>query len=281
MKAFAELWDKRVFVTGAASGIGYELALAFAAQGADIVAADISDHGLQRLVQQIEATGGHCRPVVLDVTDEEAFNSLFREMASGGALPDIVINNAGIGFLGGFTQTDTAIWRRILDINVLGVANGCRAYLTARADSGSSSNTPGLLINVASAASIAPMPNMSAYAASKYAVEGLSEVLAMELEDSAVDVMTVHPGVINTPIVSDRGMSRVSEEQLDRLQVYYAENGNAPALVAQQVVAGVKAGKSAVFAGDAVGVTALLKRLLSRRGFRSLLASKAREIGYL
>ena len=257
MNAFAQLTGKRVFITGAASGIGYELALAFASQGASIVAADIGEQGLQQLRQEMESAGWRCRTVLLDVTDEESFDSLFSAMAECNELPDIVVNNAGIGFLGGFLQTDTSIWHRILDFNVLGVANGCRAYLRAHADSA----TPGLLVNVASAASIAPMPNMSAYAASKYAVEAMSEVLAMELGDSSVDVMCVHPGVINTPIVNDPKMSRVPAAQLNRLQVYYTEKGNTPALVARQVVAGVKSGRGTVFAGDSVGVTAFLKRL--------------------
>jgi short-subunit dehydrogenase len=134
---------------------------------------------------------------------------------------------------------------------------------------------------VASAASLSPMPNMSAYAASKYAVEGLSEVLAMELADGQIDVMCVHPGVINTAIVKHPELTRVPAEQLARLQAFYAANGDTPASVAQAVVAGVKSGSGTVFAGSGVGMTGLLKRLLSRFRFRRLLISKAREIGYL
>ncbi len=277
MNAFDDLSGKRVFVTGAASGIGYEMALAFAREGADVVAADIQEQGLTERVAELSALGRNCRPVALDVTDEDAFDALFAGLAADGALPDIVINNAGIGFMGGFCDTDAATWRRVLDINVSGVANGCRAYLKARGDRGDAA----VLVNVASAASISPMPNMSAYAASKYAVEGLCEVLAMELADSPVEVICVHPGVINTAIVQHPELTTVPEEQVQRLQAYYQEKGAAPSTVAADVVAAVRAGTTNVYTGEGVSLTALLKRLLSRRRFRSLLLDKAKEIGYL
>jgi NAD(P)-dependent dehydrogenase (short-subunit alcohol dehydrogenase family) len=277
MAAFKELEGKRVFITGAASGIGYEMALAFAREGADIIAADLQQEGLAELAPKIEAIGRKCRQVTLDVTDEAAYANLFSDLIADGEMPDIVINNAGIGVMGSFLETDNGLWKRVLDINVIGVVNGCRAFLTAIGES----NKPGLLINVASAASLSPMPNMSAYAASKYAVEGLSEVLAMELADGQIDVMCVHPGVINTAIVKHPELTRVPAEQLARLQAFYAANGDTPASVAQAVVAGVKSGSGTVFAGSGVGMTGLLKRLLSRFRFRRLLISKAREIGYL
>jgi short-subunit dehydrogenase len=138
-----------------------------------------------------------------------------------------------------------------------------------------------MLVNIASAASIAPLPNMSAYAASKYAVEGLSDVLAMELADSPVDVMCVHPGIINTAIVNHPELARVPAEQLARMQAYYQEHGAPPAAVAQDLIAGIRKGSSTVFAGASVGTTSLLKRLLSRRRFRNLLIKNARKIGYL
>lgn len=277
MSKFENLQGKRVFITGAASGIGYEMALAFAREGADIIAADIQEEGLAELAQKISTIGRACRQVILDVTDEPAYAELFSGLAADGELPDILINNAGIGFMGSFLETGIEWWRRILDINVMGVVNGCRAFLAARGED----DRPGLLINVASAASLAPMPNMSAYAASKYAVEGLSEVLAMEVADSQLSVMTVHPGVINTPIVDHQEQAQVPAEQLERLQSFYKSNGVGPNVVARAVVDGVKSGSGAVFAGDGVGMAALFKRLLSRRRFRRLVISKAREIGYL
>lgn len=277
MSAFKRLDGKRVFITGAASGIGYEIALAFAREGADIIATDIDQDGLNALADMVEVMGRNYRVVTLDVTDEAAFASLFSELAASGELPDIAVNNAGIGFMGSFAETDNSAWRRVLDINVMGVVNGCRAFLQARTPA----DGPGLLVNISSGASISPLPNMSAYAASKCAVEGFSEVLAMELQDSRVGVMCVHPGVINTPIVSHPELARVPAEQLARLQAYYVDKGVPPSEVAQAIIKGVKSGNGTVFAGPGVGMTALLKRLLPRRRFRALVVSKAREIGYL
>jgi len=277
MSAFKNLRGKRALITGAASGIGYEMAIAFAREGVDIIALDLQEEALGVLTQSIESIGCSCRSVVLDVTDAAAFKNLFANLASNGEFPDIVVNNAGIGFMGDFLNTDNSMWQRVLDINVVGVINGCRAFLETRGES----NAPGVIINFASAASIAPMPNMSAYAASKYAVEGLSEVLAMELEGSSVKVMCVHPGVINTPIVKHPELTRISTQQLEKLQDYYTSNGAPPATVADAVVAGVKSGSGNVFTGPSMSLTVFLKHLLPRSWFRRVLLKNAREIGYL
>lgn len=277
MEAFKDLAGKRVFITGAASGIGYEIALAFAGEGADIIAADLHEQGLAELSTKLVAMGRECRQEILDVTDEAAYASLFSSLVADGELPDIVINNAGIGFMGSFLDTDIGVWKRMLDINVIGVVNGCKAFLVARG----TSDKPGLLVNVASAASIAPMPNMSAYAASKYAVEGFSDVLSMELTDTDVGVMCVHPGIINTPMVSNPDLVRVPAEQLERLQAHYVSHGASPTEVAADVVAGVKSGVGTVFTGPDVGKTSLFKRLLPRHWFRRVVRSKAAEIGYM
>ena len=102
----------------------------------------------------------------------------------------------------------------------------------------------------------------------------------MEMEDSPVDVMTVHPGIINTPIVSHPEYCRVPEAQLQRLQAYYHENGAPPEQVARDVIAGVKSGTAAVLTGSRVRLTDMLKRLLPRRRFRRVLNDNARLIGY-
>ena len=269
--------NRTVFITGAGSGIGYEVALAFAREGADIVATDVEQAGLDSLRQEVEKLGVGYRHALLDVSDQEAFETLVAELDAQGKLPDIAVNNAGIGYLAAFLDTTPEQWRRTLDINVLGVAWGSRAFLRLWQARG----IAGHLVNIASAASVTPMPNMAAYAASKYAVEGLCEVLQMELDGTPIRVSCVHPGVINTAIVKHDDRMGFPREQTEHLQRHYAEKGVHPRVVAHDILAGMKSGKSNIFTGPGTGLPPLLKRLLPRGAFRRLLLRAARDTGYL
>jgi NAD(P)-dependent dehydrogenase (short-subunit alcohol dehydrogenase family) len=266
-----------VFVTGAGSGIGYATALAFANEGADIIATDVNREGLDRLHPEVENQGVKCRLEILDVADEHAFQGLADGLDAENALPDIVVNNAGIAYLDSFANTSAEQWRRTLDINVLGVANGSRIFTKLWLQAGK----PGHLVNVASGASVTPVPNMAAYAASKYAVEGLCEVIAMELADSNIHVSCVHPGVINTAILHHDDRMAIPAEQVERIQRHYVDKGAAPTVVADAILKGVKKKKGNIFVGPGTTVAPLLKRIMPRPLFRSLLRSEARKIGYL
>lgn len=177
-----EFGGKTVFITGAGSGIGFETALAFGKQGADIIATDINLAGLDELKLQVEALGVQCLTQILDVRDESAWATFASELESQGKTPDIIVNNAGLGYIKSFEDTTTSDWRMTLDVNILGVVFGCRTFL----DSWKQHKIAGHLVNISSMAAYAPLPNMSAYAASKFAVEGFSSALAMELEESDI-----------------------------------------------------------------------------------------------
>ena len=267
----------RVFITGAGSGIGYQTALVFANSGADIIATDVSLAGLEKLQPEIEEMGAKCHCHVLDVTEEADYQALAQTLDTSGLLPDIVVNNAGLGIISPFLDTSTADWRLTLDINVMGVALGCRLFSAIWKERG----LPGHLVNVSSMAAFAPPANLSAYVASKYAVEGLSEVLAMELEACNISVSCVHPGVINTPIVQDSARSKIPPAQLERLQQHYIEEGVHPRVVAEDILRGVSEGCGTILTGKEVGKIALLKRLLPRKLYRKVLISASRKIGYL
>jgi len=139
------------------------------------------------------------------------------------------------------------------------------------------------IVNVASLASRAPVPNMSAYAASKFAVEGFSKTLSMELEDTQVDVTCVHPAVINTAIVRNEKMvsPNISDDQLQRLQHYYTTKGCHPNVVANDIVKAVTKGTFSLYTGPDAGITALFMRFLPWSLAKRLTTSAARRVGYL
>jgi NAD(P)-dependent dehydrogenase (short-subunit alcohol dehydrogenase family) len=268
---------KSVFITGAGSGIGYAIALAFAEAGADIIATDVSSNGLDKLRPEVEGRGVKCHVATLNVADEQAFQALADQLAADNTLPDIVVNNAGIAYLDSFANTTSEQWRRTLDVNVLGVVYGSRIFINLWQRDGRA----GHLVNIASGASVTPVPNMAAYAASKYAVEGLCEVIAMELNGSDIHVSCVHPGIINTSIVQHNDMMAVPAEQVERIQRHYVEHGDAPSVVADAILKGVRRKKGNIFVGPGTTAAPWLKRLLPRTLFRTVLRSEARKIGYL
>ena len=272
-----DLRDKVVLVTGAASGIGLECARAFAKCGANIVISDINATALENVRAEIAATGVRCFARACDVASEASVTDFAMVVNKAVGPVDLLINNAGVAFLGGFEQTPLSEWHRIYDINVLGVVHCIRAFLPAMRAAGG----PRKIVNVASAAGFSPLPNMSAYAASKHAVVGLSEVLAQELHESDISVLVVCPGIINTAIVHvSPTASGMSEAQIKKLQKYYADEGCEPKVVAADVVRAVVTDGSFLFTGPGARLGYNAMRI-SRRLARRFTIDAARKSGYL
>ena len=192
-KAFA---GKLVAVTGAGSGIGRATALGFAANGAMVVAADLDLAAATTVAGLITGRGGsaHARQVDVAVADDmERFANWVRTEVG---VPDVVVNNAGIAVVGPLLAHTEEDWQRIVGVNLLGVARGCRLFGTQMAERG----TGGHLVNIASAAAFAPSASLPAYAATKAAVRMLSECLRAELAGSGIGVTAICPGFTSTPI---------------------------------------------------------------------------------
>jgi NAD(P)-dependent dehydrogenase (short-subunit alcohol dehydrogenase family)/pimeloyl-ACP methyl ester carboxylesterase len=194
-KAFG---DTLVSVTGAGSGIGRETALAFAAEGAELVVSDINEDNARATAAEIAARGGVAHAYTLDVADADAVEAFADQVCAEHGVPDVVVNNAGIGQAGAFLDTPPEEFDRVLDVNLGGVVNGCRAFarrLVAR-------GTGGHIVNVASAASFAPLMSLNAYCTSKAAVYMFSDCLRAELDAAGIGLTTICPGPIDTNIVS-------------------------------------------------------------------------------
>jgi len=274
----AELKDRTVLVTGAGSGIGRATALAFARCGARLVVSDINATALTGVRTEIEALGTPCHVHVADVADEAAMRAMAEAVHAAVGPLDVLVNNAGIGYLGSFVSSPLESWRRVIDINVMGVVHGCYFFLPRMVAAGGLRR----IVNVASLAGIAPAATMSAYAASKHAVIGLSDVLALELASTEVGVTTVCPGIIDTPITdSPAAISpSVPAEQLARLRAYYRANGAQPERVADAIVDGVTRGRSLVLVGPMARPAYHIKRI-SRGLLRRLSLADSRKAGYL
>jgi NAD(P)-dependent dehydrogenase (short-subunit alcohol dehydrogenase family) len=271
------LQGRTVLVTGAASGIGLECARAFARCGANLVVSDVNAAPLQGLRAEIEAMGVRCMSHACDVSSEASVRDFAAAVQQAAGAVDVLVNNAGVAFLGGFEETPISEWRRIYDINVMGIVHCIRAFLPAMRAAGGERK----IVNVASTAGFAPMPNMAAYAASKHAVVGLSEVLAMELDDTDITVLVVCPGIINTAIVHVSPTSTsIGPAQKERIQKYYADEGCTPDVVARDVVRSVEKNDAFLFTGPLAKLGHAGMRV-SRRMARRLALVTARKSGYL
>lgn len=193
-----EFGDTLVAVTGAGSGIGRETAFAFARKGAEVVVSDIDEAAAKETAAEIAARGGVAHAYVLDVSDGDAVEAFAERVSAEHGVPDIVVNNAGIGQAGAFLDTPAEQFGRVLDVNFGGVVNGCRSFGRRLVDRG----TGGHIVNVASMAAYTPLQSLSAYCSSKAATFMFSDCLRAELDAAGVGLTTICPGVINTNIIN-------------------------------------------------------------------------------
>ena len=272
------LQHKIVVVTGAGSGIGAATARAFAREGAIVVAADIDALAVERLARELKENGARCVAERLDVSDEADVRSFAAFVAEEVGVPHVLVNNAGVGFLGPFLDGDLDHWKRVMGINLMGVVHCCHAFLPQMIAEGGERR----ILNVSSSAANYPVPSMAAYAASKGAVSAFSEVLKMELADSEVGVTTVCPGVINTPIVNLGGnvSPGVTQARLGKLGDYYRKTGCSPDVVARDMVKAVTRRKDILLTGPSAALVYHLRRL-SLKLTRSAMIKGARQAGYL
>lgn len=234
--------DTLVSVTGAGSGIGRATALAFAAHGAEIVVSDIDEANVKDTAAQITAQGGIAHPYVLDVADAEAVEAFAEQICAEHGVPDIVVNNAGIGHAGRFLDTPPEQYDRVFNINFGGVVNGCRAFGRRLVERG----TGGHIVNVASMAAYAPSQSLNAYCTSKAAVYMFSDCLRAELDAAGVGLTTVCPGVVDTNIVhttrfdAPPGTDDRVEGRRAQLEKMYALRRYGPEKVAKAILSAVQ-----------------------------------------
>ncbi len=203
--------DKTVVITGAGSGIGRALAIEFGNQNAKLALNDFNMQTLQKTVDILKHKGvNNILTFAFDVSDKTLMNDFAQKVRSTFGNAHIVINNAGIG---GSAEpaylTDTDSYREVMDVNFFGVLNGCQSFLPQLV-----ANNEGSIVNISSIFGLIGTPNNSAYCASKFAVRGYTESLAIEFHKSPINIHCVHPGGIKTNIAGDESDSEFVEKYL-------------------------------------------------------------------
>ena len=217
-----KLDGKVVVVTGASSGIGEATAEALAAEGAAVVVAARREERLAALTKRIEEAGGRVLAATCDVTDEAQAHGLIRKAEDEFGRVDILVNNAGVMLLSTVGKGLSEEWRRMFDVNVLGLL-----YTTAAAIDTMKRQGGGHLVNVSSVAGRKVTRDSSGvYAGSKFAVGAISEGLRQELLEDNIRVTIVEPGAVATELtdhITDED-ARESLGGLLNLEILQAED---------------------------------------------------------
>jgi NAD(P)-dependent dehydrogenase (short-subunit alcohol dehydrogenase family) len=199
---------KRIFITGAGSGLGKALALRYARAGWRIAVTDMDLASATQTLSEVQAAGGSGFAQACDVTAEESFAALAARLRSEWGGVDVLVNNAGVATKGTVAESSLEQWQWVLNINLLGCVRGARAIIPMLSAQGS-----GHIVNIASFAGIANPPAMASYNAAKAAVISLSETLRHELEPQGVGVSVVCPSFFKTNLIATSRMTSPEQGQ--------------------------------------------------------------------
>jgi NAD(P)-dependent dehydrogenase (short-subunit alcohol dehydrogenase family) len=211
---------KVAFVTGAGSGIGRAAALAFAREGASVVAADVSDQGSQATARVIDEAGGRALAVTCDVTRaEDVKRALNRTIDTFGRL-DVAFNNAGVEQKSAvMAELEEEEWDRVVDTDLRGVFLCMKHQIPLMLEQGG-----GAIVNTSSGAGVKGFPDGAAYVAAKHGVIGLTRAAALDYAQANIRVNAVCPGIIDTRMMdrvtgdTPEGRQRViSQEPIGRM----------------------------------------------------------------
>ena len=205
------LTGKIALVTGAGSGIGQAIAVAYAQEGAKVVITDLDLVGCHQTLEKIQDLGGQGWVYALDVTDVAAVQTLANQVQNELGNIDILVNNAGVILREGIDSPNAhAVIRKVMDVNFLGVFNTIHAWLPAlRA-------TRGCIVNISSGAAFLGQPRALGYSASKGAVKMLTQSMAADLGVDGIRVNAIAPGVIVTPMTD---VTRADPQRLEKFMV--------------------------------------------------------------
>lgn len=265
---------KTAVVTGAASGIGEQLAYGLAARGSSLVLVDVDEPRLKDVVSQVSSSYPRVRvsSQVVDLASRAAVSSLGDSLIDSLPSLGLLINNAGIALGGRFSQITVDEFETVMNVNFRApmlLTHALLPLLTA---------TPGShLVNVSSLFGLIAPAGQSAYSASKFALRGLSQVLHAELGEVGVGVTTVHPGGIRTRIAENAraGSGVPAEEAASGRRTFNKLLSYPPSKAAAEILDAVRHRKARVLIANSARLPDLLARVFPV-GHQSILRRAAR-----
>ena len=259
MKTFK---DKVAVITGAGSGMGRYLAVLLAKDGADVCVCDVNEETLNETVEMLRQYNVSVSSHLLDVADKDSIEALPQKVIDQHGKVDLVFNNAGVTTGSHFKDMDEDNWDWVMGINFDGVVNSTRAFIPHMIN-----NTEAAIVNTSSIFGMVAVPGQTVYHATKFAVRGFTESLALEMKETNpnLQIHCVHPGHIGTNIAAT---ARMNEEDFNRdegardsiftrnapktqkeMGDLFREGGMHPSKAAEIILNGVKKNKSRIFIG--------------------------------
>ncbi len=190
--------NKVVFVTGAGSGIGEQIARLFARQGARVILADLRREAAEHVAAEIRAAGGSARAREMDVAEEIQVRAALEKVAASEGRLDVLVNNAGVSHVGNLLETSVDDWERVMRVNARGVFLCAREAVRQML---AQSPTGGVIVNLASVAGMIAVDRRALYGASKGAVLALTRSIAIDYVTRGIRCNAICPGTVHTPFV--------------------------------------------------------------------------------
>ena len=253
------LKDNVVVVTGAASGIGRELAIELAKKGCHLAISDVNEAELQQTVELLKVYEVKVKADKLNVADKDAFFQYAEEVIAHFGHVDRVINNAGRSVADAFVTGTIEDFKMVMDVNFWGAFHGTKAFLPHLLE-----RPDATIVNVSSVNALIPFPNQSSYNVSKYAICGMNESLQQELSGTSVKVISVYPGGVKTNIVNNSKFVRGPKEgmsQEESAALFKKVAMTSAPRAARIIVRGIRRGKKRVKVGPDAYLFDFLKRL--------------------
>ena len=270
--------DKTAVITGAGSGMGRYLAILLAKDGADVVVCDVNEDTLNKTLEMLKQYNVSVSSHVLDVAIKEDIEALPGKVIEQHGKVDLVFNNAGVATGGHFQDMDEKYWDWVMGVNFHGVVNSTRAFIPHMID-----RPEAAIVNTSSIFGMVAVPGQSAYHATKFAVRGFTESLALEMADTNpnLQIHCVHPGHIGTNIagtarMDDRVAKKVIEDgkksiftwkpptSLEEMGQEFKQGGMHPSKAAKIILSGVKKNKRRIFIGLDARLLDLSQRLFPK-----------------
>lgn len=251
---------RRVFLTGAASGIGRATALLLAAHGAELFLTDVNAAGLEQTVADVRALDAVVSEYrALDISDYDAVAEFAADIHARHPAMDAVMNIAGISAWGTVDQLTHHHWRSMVDVNLMGPVHVIECFVPPMVAAGRG----GRLVNVSSAAGLVALPWHAAYSASKYGLRGVSEVLRFDLARHRIGVCLVVPGAVDTPLVHTVDIAGVDRDdpRVARWIKRFSGHAVTPELAAEKIVAGVAKNKFLIYTSPDIRALYTFKRV--------------------
>lgn len=253
-----EFNDKKIFISGAASGIGRSTAIRLAREGGRLFLTDINAAGLEETCRLVKSEGGEvCLSRSFDIGDYAQVKTFADDAHKGFGALDIIINVAGIALFSQIEDMQHADWEKIIRVNLWGPIHGIECFVPEMIRSG----RPGHIVNVSSTAGIIGLPWHAAYAATKHGLVGISEVLRYDLKKHRIGVSVICPGAVNTGLVNTADI-RASQAAVQKGRHLFLRVAISPEKAADIVCNAIRKNRFLVITSFDIKLLFLTKRCL-------------------